>query len=368
MSRTTRLIVAAAGGLALVGCTAFEARHDEVLQVRPFQSVRHAGDSDMLYRAGRIFQSRGRYAEAIVAYRQALVLDPTHAEAHNGLAVSYSLGGQQALAEGEFRAAIALAPGAAHLQNNLGYFLMQQGRVPEALAVLERARTIDPSNAAVATNLAAAQEASARAQVAVVELPPLAEADAAGASFASPHIDTAAAPPTPVPPAVVIALAPAATSTASDAPTLAREPATPAAATPAAATPTAATPTAATNGSTATAAPRPAPDLRGYRVEISNGNGTSRLAWRTSNLLKALGIDRARLTNAKPYGTRASQLQYVPGAEQAARDINAQLPMEVPLAEVAKLERDAKVRVLLGRDYPATPQAVAALERRKPGA
>jgi LytR cell envelope-related transcriptional attenuator len=98
---------------------------------------------------------------------------------------------------------------------------------------------------------------------------------------------------------------------------------------------------------------QPASDFRGYRIEFSNGNGMAGLASRTARLVAVLGFEHPRLTNDKPFGRAASQLQYVAGAEAAAQAVNARLPVQVPLSEVARLDRNAKVRVLLGSDFPA---------------
>lgn len=74
---------------------------------------------------GRIERQRGRAAEAIAAYRQALAREPSHPEAHQNLAVALLMAGDIPGARQGFRQAIAL--------------LHEQGRAGEATALASRA-------------------------------------------------------------------------------------------------------------------------------------------------------------------------------------------------------------------------------------
>ena len=74
---------------------------------------------------GRIERQRGRLAEAIAAYREALARDPYHPEAHQNLAVALLLAGDIPGARQGFRQAIAL--------------LRDQGRTGEATALASHA-------------------------------------------------------------------------------------------------------------------------------------------------------------------------------------------------------------------------------------
>ena len=74
---------------------------------------------------GRIERQRGRLAEAIAAYREALARDPSHPEAHQNLAVALLLAGDIPGARQGFRQAIAL--------------LRDQGRTGEATALASHA-------------------------------------------------------------------------------------------------------------------------------------------------------------------------------------------------------------------------------------
>ncbi len=74
---------------------------------------------------GRIERQRGRLAEAVAAYREALARDPCHPEAHQNLAVALLLAGDIPGARQGFRQAIAL--------------LRDQGRTGEATALASHA-------------------------------------------------------------------------------------------------------------------------------------------------------------------------------------------------------------------------------------
>ena len=106
---------------------------------------------DAAYLMGRQHQLARSNADAIVLYRQALLADPHHVNARNGLAA--------ALAEqGEFRAAIDLwqgliaelssdtDPATAYLFSNLGYAYFLAGDDAAAQQAQERACLLDPAN------------------------------------------------------------------------------------------------------------------------------------------------------------------------------------------------------------------------------
>jgi tetratricopeptide (TPR) repeat protein len=85
------------------------------------------------YNLGLIERRRGRLAEAITAYRQALRCDPDHAESHQNLAVAALLTGDIQAARAGFRAAILAlaargdAAGAAALRESAGAVVKLDG-------------------------------------------------------------------------------------------------------------------------------------------------------------------------------------------------------------------------------------------------
>lgn len=335
MSRL-RSMTAIAGALAVMGCASVAPERPTGPVVVPSQTVRHGMDADAHYRTGRYFQGQLRFEQAMEAYRRALVQKPDHVDALNAMGVIHSLQQRPLLAEQSFRLALQADPQAARVHNNLGWHLLQNGRGAEAVAALERARELEPGNADTRANLLAA-----RASIGMPAGTAIAEAVPAAAPATAPVTEPVTTPVTA--PATEVVSSPV---TAAVGPPVA-------APAEVAAVPSAPQATAATGAAPAAA-----------RVEVSNGNGTTGLARRIASMLAPASALRPRLTNDKPFGAHASRIQYVGGAEQLAQDINARLPAPLPLARIESLERDVRVRVLLGRDFPPQPLAAQISTRR----
>jgi tetratricopeptide (TPR) repeat protein len=80
-------------------------------------------------------------------YRQALALDPAHADAHVNLGRLLHEAGELAEAEVHYRATLAVRPDDATAAFNLAVAIQDQGRDDEALQQYERAVAIDGKNA-----------------------------------------------------------------------------------------------------------------------------------------------------------------------------------------------------------------------------
>lgn len=97
------------------------------------------------YERGRQLHRAGQYVEAKQAYISALSLDPTHAEAKNGIAAVMGI-------SGDLDNAIVLLQQlskdhpAPHVYSNLAHALQLRGREWEARDALQQALIIDPSN------------------------------------------------------------------------------------------------------------------------------------------------------------------------------------------------------------------------------
>lgn len=295
MSRL-RSMTAVAGALAVMGCASVAPERPAGPFVVPSQTVRHGMDAEAHYRTGRYFQGQVRFEQAIDSYRRVLAAQPQHVDALNALAVIYSLQHKPDLAEEAFMQALQADPQAARVHNNLGYHLLQNGRNAEAIAAFERAHELEPGNVNTLANLAAARTKMGLPG----ETPVVAAAKPVAAPVAAP-----AALPSPAP----------------------------------------------------VAGPAPAQDVVRGRLEIANGNGATGLARRVSGLVALPGNVPARLTNHKPYGVQESRIQYVAGSERQAQEVNARLPSPLPLARAEALERDVRVRVLLGKDFPSSSLA-----------
>jgi tetratricopeptide (TPR) repeat protein len=338
MFRQKTIALAVGGISALAGCAMWRGP-DQSFNIEPVMSIRNGGmDSEAFYRAGKTFQAQRRYDRAAAAYRNALAENPDHAEAHNALGIVYSMQGRIEQAELEFKSALALAPLQSHLHNNLGYFYLQQGRVLDATMEFENARRLDPANAYAANNLTLATQSAglpdasgtgpATADAAIKESEP--KSAAVPAPAATESVNAAATAPT----MRMLTLAPNVWEL------LPRQVIKP------------------TRRETPASASAPAqPDDRVHSIggripiEISNGNGVTGLAARVGGVLQEQGYPRPRLTNQIPYDQAKTEIQYVAGAESAARSLGATFPIPIRIVAVPKIERQMQLRVVLGKDF-----------------
>ncbi|HTB21579.1 MAG TPA: tetratricopeptide repeat protein [bacterium] len=104
------------------------------------------GDPLALEKLGDALAAQRRYAEAADALAKALAIQPTRGRAQNLGNCSMMLGDYKA-AEAAFRQAVALEPSSADAHFSLGYALFYQKRLKEAVAELDMALRLDPSHA-----------------------------------------------------------------------------------------------------------------------------------------------------------------------------------------------------------------------------
>lgn len=90
------------------------------------------------------------YPRALSAARRAVELDDTSAEAHNSLAfATYWWSWQGVTAEREFKRALQLNPNLVRAHHWYATYLLGQRRLPEALDQIEQAQKLEPSSAAI---------------------------------------------------------------------------------------------------------------------------------------------------------------------------------------------------------------------------
>lgn len=168
----------AAFAAILCGCSAAPIA-DGRFNILPIERVQHAmSRAEAMYHTGRYFQGQIRYDQALRAYRAALEENPDHVAALNGMAVVEASLGQFADAETHFRQAIALAPDAAYLYNNLGYAYLREGRATEGQVAIARALELEPDNPHYAANFDTATEAIAHRRQQAATLAHFGERDA----------------------------------------------------------------------------------------------------------------------------------------------------------------------------------------------
>ena len=99
----------------------------------------------------------GSLQEALVESREALRLDPDHADAHNNLGGILTLQSRRSEAIQEYREALRINPAHREAHNNLAIALFQEGsRIDEAISHFRRALEIDNEQAAPHVNLSLA--------------------------------------------------------------------------------------------------------------------------------------------------------------------------------------------------------------------
>lgn len=89
--------------------------------------------------------SLNRPSEALIAYRAAVAIDPTHAGAHNGLATMLTATGQFTEAEAEYRKAAELAPDVPVPLHLLARMQLTRGQTQAGLVALDAALKVQPT-------------------------------------------------------------------------------------------------------------------------------------------------------------------------------------------------------------------------------
>jgi tetratricopeptide (TPR) repeat protein len=99
------------------------------------------------------FQDKGKYPEAIPAWKMAAEKDPTDPRPYNNLGVALAATGKTSEAIDEYKKSLALSPDTSQVHNNLGSALAEAGRMDEARVEIENAVELDPENSSAHVNL-----------------------------------------------------------------------------------------------------------------------------------------------------------------------------------------------------------------------
>lgn len=409
MIKLKPIALAAVGCGLLTACSAPPASRPLALQpvVRGDMPGNQAASWNRL---ARFHHERGQLALALGAYAQSLALDANQLEARNAVAVIEAQRGDLELARKALVALVKDYPGEAQPHTNLGYVQYLMGDHAGAAQTLRRAMALGAgpkafqnlqlaeaasgtAPAADAPQLAAAPAAPEPA-VPVSQAPAMAAPSVVAAATAAPFVVVPAkeAPAVPaamvaVPSAAPVVTAPAdaaapnlallSDSAAARAPARAprQEPqALTALPSPAAgeiasrmelievagnvyelkvrvAPEPAAAPVEPAAPNIAAAEPKPAAPAKEAamaRLEVSNGNGVTGMARRFRSVLGQMGIPVDRLSNAKPYRQVVTIIQYSPGFEKQAADLQKALQGKAQLSSQKLASSD--VRLLLGKD------------------
>ncbi len=113
-----------------------------------FQVTTDIGLSHIIHNnLGIVYDTTGKYGEAIAEYREALELNTDYIEAHNNLAVIYDRMGRNEEAIRELQEVLRLNPGYTEGHSNLAHVYTGMGQYGEAIFELEKALGLDPGYA-----------------------------------------------------------------------------------------------------------------------------------------------------------------------------------------------------------------------------
>jgi Flp pilus assembly protein TadD len=113
----------------------------------PTLQAEAASKAGKYLKAGDDLHAQGRYADAAVAFREAIRFDPESASAHNGLGSALREMGQYPEAETALRKATLFDPGMASAHKCLGRVLQDSGRHREAETAFQQAIHLNPGDA-----------------------------------------------------------------------------------------------------------------------------------------------------------------------------------------------------------------------------
>jgi len=367
-------ILAAVASLCLLqACaTAPAPTEPRAMKMEPLLQVRGSGEQTAAtyYQLGKFHQSRGNKAGARTAYQQSIGLDRRQVEARNALAVLSSEDGKLDEALSMLEQLTRDYPRMAYLHNNLAYVRLLRGEPDAAIPSLERALALEPGNARALNNLGLVQTAlvekrdrlTAALGLADVIVEKVAGAndtsgkpaeEAAAAALAAARQATSLVAPASAPvvakPAMPEMLSP--TSRMEVVQLLPnvielrqRQPAQPVVAERREEKTQKA---AVVESKSLTATP---PQPRAFRFDVANGNGVPGMALKMRDALARRGIHAVRVTNKRPFNTQSTEIQYLAGFEKEAERVRTAMASHVTMKPVSVIAGTQDVRLVLGRD------------------
>lgn len=385
MPKLKTLTLAMSAVSMMAGCASTQTAVNEGgLPMEAVQRVTHGHDNPQaLYRLGRYYQGQARHAQALDAYRQALSIEPRHVDSLTGMGVTYARMGDHDTALRLLVAAASLDPGSAMAQNNLGYIHWLRNERDLAIQAYRTALKLEPTNARARDNLrfvmgeaanasaavAPSAEPAAVATVATVATVAAVDPAAEGLQRVAPQVyelrvaasgqgeQVQAAGIHAAAPTMAIERAPVGTGLALNevSPRVYELRAPAQQATPQPEQARAASPAEAVVTAGVAEPARPATaGATGY-VEVMNGNGVKGLADSVTRHLAAKGYQTLGAGNQPQFNEMRTRIEYRPGHAEAARRLGGMLPGKVALSEVAAMEGEASIRLVLGKDLRHVP-------------
>lgn len=401
------LVIALAGALG-AGCASTD-KGPRAYQVEPVSNVSHGGVSSAqsYYQLGRYYHGQKRYDQAETAYRKSIALDAGQAAANNALGSLYAERGDLERSVQHFEKALAAAPEAGYLHNNLGFAYYLQGRMNEAYEAVRKALALDATLERGWANLQRIADHRSETQIAAAPKSGHPEASSstpsanpapaeviAPAVATAPAIDRKGEPPLASPPsriAIFDASSASATAPRSElaAPVTAdsttqevslqpadadgrsddgrfvlvstnrevvnlAQPLVLAKAEPAAQLPE--------SPSAPATLPAHNADINVSRIsiEVSNGNGVGGFARKFSLQLREDGIPVRRITNHVSFQLKETIIEYQPGYQDAANALMRRIQLDARAMPAPGPRAGTNVRIVLGRDVVTATKAIIA--------
>jgi Flp pilus assembly protein TadD len=306
-------------------------------------AVRSADDA---YQLGRNYHLAHKYDDALRAYREALVADPRHVNARNGMATLYAE--RRAFSQAipiwrELTTGLTMSsgPSSAYLFTNLGYAYFLNGDYADAVTALEKACLLDPLSHSAWFHLAESLQKLGQEQRAEEMF-----RQAAALQSHDARADFSAVGASEVPAVQKAVEAPARTGdewaateivARADGLLELRRP----------------MPLVALQVAPVPLPPLPMPQvpdiaLQAALLEIRNGNGVTGMAKSLSQRMDDPSMKVVRLTNEKGFGVRQTRVEYGRGHEPAARRLASRFE-NAALVEVGDCTR-SDLRLVIGRD------------------
>lgn len=318
MKATSSVCIALCGTM-LAGCAALSGGEVSQWKIPP----RIVMTADGEYLRGKQLHLMGEYNEAQKAYLSALVLNPDHADAKNGMAALIGASGDLDRAIGMLIALGRQYP-ASHVFANLGHAYQMQGRDFEARDAYERALSLDPGNLLAQQRLQALdQKLGAESPSAAITEPAVVDEPPANAVIDPVTSGVYALRYPPGPSAVPM-------------PQIEERPARPAV-------------SAEPQQAPVTTTQIPTAPMEAMPVELVNGNGVNGFARGLRQLLPADTWQVVRATNHRDFKVGRTRIEYVEDHAPAAHQMAEELGLRPRLA-LNNQQAGTRLKVILGHD------------------
>ena len=326
-----------------------------------FSNVRpNRGNPDSHYLLGTYYQDRNRHGEAISEFKKVVYIDPQSVKAYNRMGISYDLLGRYDQAIEAYQAALKIDSNLEYVHNNLGYSYLLKGEVDEAIKAFKSAIALNDQKDIYHNNLGLALAKKEQFDLALQEFKAAGDEARAHYNLANQYYDQDRYEEAKEHYQIALEHKPdmisaqkrleASEALARIAQTQIKVP-----------NPDPLTAKEITDAKQKILAmveegykQPPKEEDKAYRegqIEISNGNGVTRMARVIADYLKENNFKVVRLTNADSFNYKNSQIYYQKGYEGTAAQIDKEIPLSVKQEEVKNFDRPhIKVKLLIGKD------------------